>query len=382
MTRYSGAVFGSVLALGLLDQQILTPLVAALARGLGVEVPDIGFAVAAYAVAAALTQLVIGPLSDARGRRVWLLGAVFVMFCSALAIAGLPGYAPFVAARIGAGMAGGTISALTVAWVADITPYANRGRVMAILLGGAMGIAALGQVVGAQAAARSGHRIIWVTLAFAALVVFVLLRRMSEAPPKPTGESLGERFRGYAGFLGTPDLRAVVFSAFFASGSTVGIMTYASGWMQESRGFSLEEMGALYGGFGIVILLTQPIAGRIADRFGKRRATVISSLLIAGMTFALPMAGNTGLVLLVFGFGSVSVARLSAFAALRTGMVPGSRRAAFLAFSNTLSQMGIAAGAGVGGLLYPLGFPTVSVAMAAFAGLSGLLLIRVPEPGA
>ncbi len=381
-TRFRNMVLGSLLALGLLDQQVLTPLIAALARGLAVEVPDIGFAISAYAVAAAGAQLIIGPLSDSTGRRRWLLGAVLIMLVSATIIAAAPGYPAFFAARIGAGMAGGIISALTVAWVADVTPYAGRGRIMAVLLGGAMGVAALGQVAGAIVAARSGHQVVWAGLAGMAVLVLVLLGRVPEPVRVPPVESFRERFAGYAGFLRDPHPRSVVLTSFLNSGGVVGIMAYTAGWMQEDRGFSLESIGLLYGVFGVVILLTQPIAGRVADRFGKRRTTVAASLGLAGMTLALPIAGGAVLVLLVLAFGTVSVARISAFAALRTGMVPGSRRAAFLALSNTLSQLGIAAGTGLGGMLYPWGFPAVCVAMAAFGGGAALLLSRIPEPEA
>ncbi len=379
--RFRNAALGSLLALGLLDQQILTPLIAALARGLDAAIPDVGFAISAYAVAAAAAQLVIGPLSDGSGRRPWLLGAAGLMLASAFVISTVSGYAWFLAARIGAGAAGGAISALAVAWVADVTPYARRGRVMGAILGGAMGVAALGQVLGARAA-TNGHQPVWGGLAVFALLVLGALWRLSEPRRERNGESLRERFRGYAAFLRAPGLRAAAGASFFASGGVVGTMAYASGWMQETRGFSLASMGLLYGVFGVVILLTQPVAGRIADRFGKRRATVASSSLLGFMTLLLPAAGGAGLVVLVLAFGSVSVARISAFAALRTGLVPGSRRAAFLAFSNTLSQLGIAAGAGLGGALHPYGFDVTCVAMAGFAAIAALLLARVPEPGA
>ncbi len=382
-SRFRNGVLGSLIALGLLDQQVLNPLIAALALGLAVEVPDIGFAISAYAAAAAGAQLVVGPLSDSSGRRRWLLGAALVMLLASLAIAFGPGYRSFLLARVGAGMAGGVLSALTVAWVADVTPWSQRGRVMAVLLGGAMGTAAIGQVAGAAAAAQFGHRVVWGGIAVLAVLVLVALQRTAEPPRNRAAESLRERFAGYAGFVLDPGLRAVALSAFLGSGGIMGVMAYASGWMQESRGFALPSIGLLYGALGVMLLLTQPLAGRITDRFGKRRVTVAASLGLAGLTLALPVAGGGVLLVgMLLVFGCVSVARMAAFAALRTGMVPDSRRAAWLAFSNTSSQLGIAAGTGVGGLLYPLGFPAVCWAMAAFGGGAALLLARVPEPEA
>ena len=165
------------------------------------------------------------------------------------------------------------------------------------------------------------------------------------------------------------------------SGSLVGVTAYASGWMQEARGFTVEEIGLLYGGFGAAIMVVQPLSGPLADRFGKKRFAVVASILVVGITLALPALPDVLLIVAVFLFGCLTVARIAAFAALRSELVAPARRAAFLAFSNTCSQLGIAAAVAIGGMLYPAGFWHVCLAMAGFGALAALLIARVPEPG-
>lgn len=398
MGRLPGLALGSVLGLGLLDQQVVTPLIAALAAGLGASVPEVGFAISAYAVFASAAALFTGPLSDRRGRGPFLLAAAALLLGASLLTALSARYGAFVAARAAAGMAGGTISAVAVAWVADRVPYARRGRVMALLFGGGMGAAVLGQVGAAFAAARFGHRVVYLGLALLSGLVFLLLaglRKDASAPreapagrgPEAKGaaappEGLGGWLRGYAAFARSRPHRTTALAAFCLSASLVGVTAYAAGWLQEVRGFSLEEVGLLYGVFGLAILVAQPLAGSLSDRFGKRRFGVAASGAVALLTLALPAFRGPAVVAALVLFGCLAVSRAAAFAALRSELARPARRAAFLAFSNTSSQLGIAAAAAVGGALYRSGFASVCWAMAGFGGLAAYFIARIPEPAA
>ncbi len=379
---WPGAVLGTVIALGLLDQQVITPLIAALAGGLRVGVAEVGLAISAYSFAAALAALVMGPLSDSRGRRPYLLLGAALMLASAGVISLTPHYATFMLARLAAGFAGGTIAALAVAWIADLVPYRRRGRVMAFLMGGAMGAAILGQVGAAFAAGRFGHQIVYGAIAVVAALTLVMLFALPEAgSPETVPGPLGHRLAGHVEFLKSPVHRTAAFAAFCMSGSLVGISAYASGWLQEVRGFSLEAVGVLYGGLGAAIMAAQLLAGPLADRVGKRRFTVLVSGAVAAMTPVLPWLSSTPLIVALLLFGCLAVARIAAFTALRSELVPKARRASFLGFSNVFSQLGIAAAVAAGGLLYPYGFEPVCWLMAGFGVLAVVLIARVPEPG-
>lgn len=374
-------MIAAILGVGLLDQQVVTPLIAALARGLGASVPEVGWAIAAYAVAAATAAIIVGPLSDATGRRPWLIAAGALLTMSAAAVALRPSYPVFLAARIAAGAAGGAISVIAVAWVADLVAYARRGRAMAILMGAAMGAATMGQVGAAFVVEGIGLQAAYLGLAGLGTAATLLVVSHRAPPHRSRRRGLAHRVRTYADFARDPTLRAAALGAFFLSGSLIGVTAYASGWMQETRGFTLPQMGLLYGAFGLVIMVVQPLSGPLADRLGKKRLAVHASVVVAGLTLVLPALAGAALVATVLVFGCLAVARIAAFAALRSELVESDRRASFLAFSNTLSQLGIAVAAGLGGALYDRGFFAVCVAMAGFGIAAAVLIARVPEPG-
>lgn len=375
------------MGLGFLDQQVVTPLIAALAEGLQVAVPRVGFTISAYAACASVAALLVGPLADAGGRRPFLLGAAGAMLLASGLTAGSERYEVFVLARAAAGVAGGTIAALAVAWIADRVRYRRRGRAMALVVGGAMGAAILGQVAAAFAAGRYGHRSVYLGLAALSAVVVALLAWLREEPRPASARPEGRAAAGlrpalavYLEFAGNSVHRRAAFAAFFLSGSLVGVSAYAAGWLQETRGFSLEQVGLLYGAFGLAVLAAQPLGGTLSDRFGKRAFAVASSLGAVGVTLLLPHLRGGWLITALLLFGCLAVARISAFAALRSELAPADRRAAFLAFSNTFSQLGIAAAAALGGALYAGGFSSVCLAMAVFGGLAAILLGTIPEP--
>ncbi len=375
------------MGLGFLDQQVVTPLIAALAEGLGVAVPEVGFAISAYAVCASAAALFVGPLADAGGRRPFLLAAAGAMLLASGLTAASGRYEVFLLARAAAGAAGGTIAALAVAWVADRVRYRRRGRAMALVVGGAMGAAILGQVAAAFTAGRFGHRSVYLGLAVFSAVVLALLATLPEEPRPEARRREGRAAVGlrpavavYLEFAGNSMHRRVALAAFFLSGSLVGVSAYAAGWLQETRGFSLEQVGLLYGAFGLAVMVAQPLAGPLSDRVGNRAFAIAASLGAVGVTLLLPRLGGAWLIAGLLLFGCLAVARISAFAALRSELVAADRRAAFLAFSNTFSQLGIAVAAALGGALYAGGFSSVCLAMAAFGGLAAILLGAIPEP--
>jgi predicted MFS family arabinose efflux permease len=180
-----------IFMLGLTDVQILAPILPKLAQEFSVTVAVMGTAVSAYAIAAALWALVVGPLSDRIGRLIFLRAAAFVFAGAAIIAYFAMRFEHYVAARIFAGLAGGTISACVFAQAADLFDYTARGRAMG-WLGAIYFIAAVIAVpLGAWITAAWGWRVLYLLLAGSAFQLAMLirptlrLRRHHTIPPIP-----------------------------------------------------------------------------------------------------------------------------------------------------------------------------------------------------
>ena len=87
--KLSGPVFATGLLFGILflasaDNQLLIPLIPRLSEDLSVTVARLGDLFSIYALAAAVFNLILGPLSDRLGRVVFLRAglATFAVFAS------------------------------------------------------------------------------------------------------------------------------------------------------------------------------------------------------------------------------------------------------------------------------------------------------------
>jgi MFS family permease len=116
--------------LGTSDNQMISPLLPRIAEdfGYGANVGEVGrLLYPAYALAAAAAALLIGPLSDKYGRRRFLLYAAVVFGLSLLAAALIHNLYLLAAVRMITGVAAGTFSTCSIAYVADYFPYERRG---------------------------------------------------------------------------------------------------------------------------------------------------------------------------------------------------------------------------------------------------------------
>jgi DHA1 family tetracycline resistance protein-like MFS transporter len=132
----------------LLGFGIILPSLPYYARDLGATGLDLGILFSAYSVAQLAGSALLGRLSDHHGRRPILLlslaGSAASMFLSGLA----GGLAALSLARALAGVFGGSIGTAQ-AYIADVTPRAERARYMG-LLGAAIGVGfVLGPALGA-----------------------------------------------------------------------------------------------------------------------------------------------------------------------------------------------------------------------------------------
>ncbi|HWC77489.1 MAG TPA: MFS transporter, partial [Blastocatellia bacterium] len=131
------AILFLIFFLGTSDNQMISPLLPLIAGELGVEVGSAGELMGpAYALAAAAAALLIGPLSDKFGRRQFLVYASILFGVSLIAASLMKSLHAIAGVRLLTGLAAGTFSTCSIAYVADYFPYARRGVAMSVVQAG------------------------------------------------------------------------------------------------------------------------------------------------------------------------------------------------------------------------------------------------------
>ena len=383
-----GSLIG-LLMLGLVDNQILSPIIPDVASSLAVSVARVGLTVSGYALAAAAAGLVVAPISDRGARRPFLAVAAVTFTFASLASFFAGTFWVFAGARVVAGAAAGVISALVVASIADRVPYERRGRVMVWVAAAYVAAPILGAAVGSVIVGLWGWRALYLLFAgAAAALAFLVWRFYTDLPSSDKDRDrrlrASQMLLNYWGFLRSRNTAAGALSAFFVSGGLTAFMTYLGAYLSGEFGFETRTVFLIFMLSGGAALLGALAAGGLSDRVGKRPVALWGSLALAVFVVLVPELGGgltlyAGLALT----GLAAASRMAPLQALVTGLVSREARGAYVALRNTLSQLGIAVAAAVGATLFTVrGYGAVCVLAASFSVIAAVLLLWVEEPGA
>jgi MFS transporter, DHA1 family, purine base/nucleoside efflux pump len=385
-----------ILFIGVADNQIIAPLLPAIAAFLGVSVSATGLLVVVYSLAAAGAALVAGSWSDRLGRNVFLTVALLVFSLSSLATFYTKDLAWLLLCRTLTGMAAGILSACSIAYAGDYFAYEIRGKAFGYMSMANSAAMVVTVPLAAYVADSLGWQKNFLGLAVAGLVVsglnFLSMprlhpHRVPEEHPfagapgnaRPAWVSSGTARR----LLSRADIIACMVIAFCVSGGIVGAVTYAGAWMNVQFRVPTRTIGLVFLAGGLLALVGAGLGGASSDQYGKKSVGIASSVLLALSLVLLPFLPWGGVLVGVFALANFAAAfRQGPVTALMTELVPMRGRGAFIAMRNVASQIGIATTALLGGILFErFGYGGVGLLCAALTLVVVLLLqTQIQEP--
>jgi predicted MFS family arabinose efflux permease len=379
--------------LGILDAQIISPLLPEVTKDFQISTATAGIAVTIYAIAAACWTLAVGPLSDHFGRLIFLRLAAVAFTLSALVVFLSEHFGLYLFARFVAGLGGGTISACVMAQMADLFAYEQRGRAMGLI---SMMYSAAG-IIGIPAtmwiAEHWGWRVIYVIIAVAMAPLALLMRGRGVAPASndpaaiseiSVGQAIRRQLRTYVGYSATVRTRRGLLLAITYSGAASGLVTYLGAYLAAAFQMPLSTIGLVFLTTGVFSTIGGISGGWLSDHIGKRRTIITSSSLLIGILLLVPLAASRWHIFALFAVGGFILAsREGAYQALISELAPAMERGAYIALRNATSQIAIAFSAALGGFLYvEFGFQAVCYFAAALSLLSVVIAKIMVEPNA
>lgn len=292
------------------DNWVVSPILPAIAKAIGVRPEAAGVLIAAYMLPFGVFQLVFGPLADRFGKSRVIL-TTFVAFTVATALCALGGTLTTIAAfRALTGLFAAATMPISLALIADIVPM--EGRQQAI--GSFMGIAFLGQAlsmgIGGAIAYFVDWRGVFITYSVAAALIAVALWRglASAVGTQEHRDPTAPMFKPYLSLVSHgPSLRTylvILFEGVFLLGS----FSFLGSILAARFHLSFLAIGGVMTAFGIAAVIAGRTSSKLADRLGRVR-TIVLGLLLAALANALVFFGATtlvvtgiGIFLLGFGF--------------------------------------------------------------------------------
>ncbi|WP_420392086.1 multidrug effflux MFS transporter [Acuticoccus sp.] len=274
------------------------PAMAEMQRDLGTSSTAISLTVSAYLLATALAQLVIGPLSDLKGRRPVLLIGMWVFALGSALCALAPNAEALIAGRVIQAAGGCAGIALARAIVRDVYPRTSAASAIGYVTMGMAVAPMVTPALGGLLVEASSWRVIFLfMLVFAACAALVAQVRLIETHP-PSGEDgafgrfLAEArellaVRAFWLYVVTLALLCTTFFAFVAGGVFVSVEVFDLSASGYGLFFMTVSVGYLVGNY---------VTGRYVGRVGIVPMIVIgNAATLAGVTLAMgaTLAGSS-----------------------------------------------------------------------------------------
>jgi predicted MFS family arabinose efflux permease len=296
-------------------------------------------------------------------------------------------YFSFLAVRVFAGAAGGILSGAAVSYIGDYFPYTRRGWAVGWVMSGSAFGQIFGIPLGVVLAGQFGFKAPFYLFAATMAATFVLIWLRLPQPPVQRREgrlTVHGAMADYWTMLKRPDIAAAAVAFFLMFLGVSLYVVFFPYWLEESVGFTPNQVASLFLVGGIANVLTGPQAGKISDRIGRKFIVLLSCVglffVMLATTFVIR---NLWVAYPIFFLTMVLVAmRISPFSALLTALVPDHNRGSLMSLTVALGQVGFGLGGAVAGPLYAdLGyFSNTALGAVAVLGMGVLVWFMVPEP--
>ncbi len=366
-------------ALVVLTTDLYLPVLPGLGEDLGATEAGAAATVSAVLVGIAVGQLVLGPVSDAVGRRLPLLLGGLTYAVAHVLGALAPTLGVLLALRVVAGL--GTAACLVVsrAVVADAYPGAQAGRAFATL-GAVVSIApVLAPLAGGALASMMDWRGMFLVLALAAVGLTAAGFRLVPET-LPPARRIAPRASAIAGELGAV-LAQRTFVAYLAALGAIGAVLFgyigaSSFVLQERFGLSALQYSVVFAANAVGIVGASFTTRQLVATVGSRRLLGMGHLLtLSGVAVLGVGVGLDALPVVLAGvFLAIASVGLIVPSVMALGMAVERERAG--AASGLLGICQFIAGAIASPLAGVAGSPWSLVAVMAVGAVSGPLAVR------
>jgi MFS transporter, DHA1 family, multidrug resistance protein len=290
-------VLGAFVAIGPLTIDTYLPALPTIARELETTSAAVQLTLTGTLVGLALGQLVLGPLSDALGRRRPLLAGTALHVLASLLVLVAPNLAVLGALRVlqGVGTAAGAVIAIAI--VRDL--YDGRAAAtmlsrLFLVLGAAP---VLAPTIGGELLRFTSWRGIFAFLAAYGVVMIVVgYRALPETLPAERRQSSGVRgtLRGYRDLFRD---RAYVGLVLVAGLTMAGLFSYVSGSAfvyQGEFGLDEQQFGLLFGAGAFWLIAATQLNPLLLRRWSPAQLLVTGTVVGAASGAALVVLAGTG----------------------------------------------------------------------------------------
>jgi DHA1 family bicyclomycin/chloramphenicol resistance-like MFS transporter len=296
-------VLGGLTALAPLSTDMYLPSLPTVSHDLGATVSQTQITLSACILGLSLGQVLIGPLSDALGRRRPLLVGIAAYVLASLLCIIAPSVAALTILRFVQGVAGAAGIVIALAVARDLYSGITLARSISLLMGVTFLAPIVAPVLGGQLLTFTTWRGVFVTLALVG-VAFFLAAALSLGETLPAerrqGGGVAASLGAIRGLLADRRFVGYALSGGFAFAAGITYISVSPFVLQNIYGLSPQRFGLLFGVNALGLAAMSQVSGRLVGQVSPRR------LLTWGVA-ASAVAGAALLVVVLAGVGLVGV---------------------------------------------------------------------------
>ncbi|MBH5320364.1 MFS transporter [Paenibacillus sp. GSMTC-2017] len=330
------------------SEYIIAGILDQVALDIGVTVAAAGQLITVYSLVFAFGTPIIMTLTATIDRRKMLIYSLITFIIGNVIAVALPGFIFLIVSRIILALSTGVFVVTAMTVTSKLAPADKQGSAIATLVMGFSTALIIGVPLGRVFAASYDWKLIFGVIGLlgiiATFVVIASIPRTASEAPIP--------LRDQFALLLQPKI-AVAFSVtfFWIAGYSI-VYTYISPYLSTITNMSSQVVSAGLFALGIASLLGSKFGGFSVDKWGAPRTLTIGMLLHVVALLAFSLAGqNVYLVfalLILWSFSAWSSGPTQQYYLLT--LAPGAS-GIMLSLNSSFIQLGMAAGAGLGGIV-------------------------------
>lgn len=273
------------------SHRMLYPFLPELSREIGVSLEQMQKLIGWFGGVGLLGSFAV-PLSERFGRKPFLLIGYLIFVVGCVSIFIFPTYWVFSSALISIAFAKVLFVANVHATIADIVPYARRGRSIALLelswgLSLLLGAPAAGWLI-----ARYGWQSPFAVFAVLGLLNLALMGRYIPESHTRTSRTAADHQPVWQTIKAHPSIiAATIYLVCNKWGAQLVFVSYAN-WMEQEFAVTLGTLGISAVVIGLSELIGEGLCG-FSDRIGKKRFVVFAGSLLVICYGVMPLIGRT-----------------------------------------------------------------------------------------
>jgi DHA1 family solute carrier family 18 vesicular amine transporter 1/2 len=355
---------------------IAIPVLPALSRRLGASPTMIGLLFGSFGVTLLTVSVPMGAVSDRIGRKGPIVGGLLALAAASVLFAYAETLPWLFAARLVQGAADAVTWVVGFALIADLYDSSERGRITGIVMMGTNFAVMFGPTLGGWFYEIGGIRLPFIAVAVMAIVDLALFMWLQIPPHHAPAEAVPIGM-----VLRVPAIAACAL-AVVAISSTISMLEPVLSLYLNTLGVNPARVGMLYGAAAVVTTSLHPFCGRLADRFGARRMTMIGLIATACMIPVLGQAWSFSSALFFYLFAAAAGAFVitPSLAFMGEATTDAGVRSFGVAYGlyNLAWGAGLLGGPALGGFLFErMGFSRLLIVWAPAIALVTIVLARV-----